>query len=199
MARRSDSVILELNDVACRRGGRELFAHFTTRLKAGESLQVAGPNGVGKSSLIRLIAGLLPCYEGNVGRTDSVALTDERGAMDGGSTLRQMLDFWKKLDEAEPTSLDAAAAHFGLSPLMDVPTRMLSTGQRKRAALVRCLASGARLWLLDEPGNGLDAGALAALGNAMDAHVASGGAIVAASHFDLPHEFSQTITLGKAK
>jgi len=186
-----------MRDVVCRRGGRELFANLTTKLRIGESLRVAGPNGVGKSSLIRMISGLLPCYQGVIDRTDSIALTDERAAMDRGSSVRNTLNFWAKLDRAAPASLEAAAAHFGLSPLMDVPTRMLSTGQRKRVTLARTMASGAKLWLLDEPGNGLDQRALAALGSAMDAHVAGGGAIVAASHFDLPHHFTGVITLGQ--
>jgi heme exporter protein A len=82
-----------------------------------------------------------------------------------------------------------------LTSLADLPVRMLSTGQRKRAALARVIASQAKLWLLDEPGNGLDDASLTALGQAMDAHVAAGGAIIAASHFDLPHRFSQTLNL----
>lgn len=195
MAPRSE-MILEMRNVACRRGGREIFANVSARLAAGESLRVSGPNGIGKSSLLRMIAGLLPCFEGNIRRTDAIALSDERAALDGDNTVAKTLGFWARLDGASPRSVESAAAHFGLLPLMELPSRMLSTGQRKRVALARTVASGARLWLLDEPGNGLDGAALAALGEAMDAHVAGGGAIVAASHFDLPHRFARMITPG---
>ena len=84
----------------------------------------------------------------------------------------------------------------GLAPLAEVPVRMLSTGQRKRAALARVVASGAPLWLLDEPANGLDADGLARLEAAMAAHRAAGGAILAASHQPLALAGAQTVALG---
>ena len=84
----------------------------------------------------------------------------------------------------------------GLAPLADVPVRMLSAGQRQRAALARVVASGAPLWLLDEPANGLDADGLARLDAAMAAHRAAGGAILAASHQPLALDGAQTVALG---
>ena len=84
----------------------------------------------------------------------------------------------------------------GLTPLSRVPVRMLSTGQRKRAALARVIASGAPLWLLDEPGNGLDAEGQERLAAAMAAHRAGGGAILAASHQPLGLEGAQPVALG---
>lgn len=87
-------------------------------------------------------------------------------------------------------------ACLALGPLADIPVRMLSTGQRKRAILARTVASGAPLWLLDEPGNGLDTASLTLLATAMKEHVAGGGAIVAASHFDLAHCFDRILDMG---
>jgi heme exporter protein A len=160
-------------------------------------MRISGPNGIGKSSLIRQICGLIPCNEGTIILDTAPALADERAALDPDKSLRAALLFWADIDGAPPPRLDAAMERMALSPLADLPVRMLSTGQRKRAALARVIASPAKLWLLDEPGNGLDGASLASLGAAMDTHAASGGAIIAASHFDLPHAFSETLDLSE--
>lgn len=188
-------MIVGVENLGCMRGGRRLYQDLSFALNAGESLRISGPNGVGKSSLLRQICGLIPCNEGTIGLDAAPALADERAALDTDKTLRSALLFWAKIDGASPAQLDAAMERMALGPLADLPVRMLSTGQRKRAALARVIASQSRLWLLDEPGNGLDDASLTALGQAMDAHVAQGGAIIAASHFDLPHSFSQTLNL----
>lgn len=173
-----------------------LFSGLDFSLDAGESLLLSGPNGIGKSSLLRLIAGLLPNTGDAVHRNcDSMALADENLALDPDRTLRNALSFWAHMDGRGMEDITAALVHYDLSALADVPVRILSTGQRKRAILARVMASGSALWLLDEPGNGLDSASLGKLGVAMAAHVASGGAIIAASHFDLPHDFTMTIDL----
>lgn len=188
-------MIVSVSGLACIRGGRRLYLGLEFTLAAGESLRLTGPNGVGKSSLIRQICGLLPCTEGNISLSASPALADERAALDADRRLGEALRFWARLDSAPSDLLDQAIERMGLDALAELPVSMLSTGQRKRAALARVLASGAALWLLDEPGNGLDDASLGALGRAMDAHVAGGGTIIAASHFDLPHSFTRTIDL----
>jgi heme exporter protein A len=182
-------------DMLCLRGGRSLFAPLTFTLNAGQSLLVSGPNGAGKSSLIRMIGGLLPACGGTLAISARCAMTDENSALDDGQSLHKALLFWAMLDGAGPSALEDALSRMALAHLRDVPVRMLSTGQRKRAMLARVLASGAPLWLLDEPGNGLDAASLALLGEAMSAHVGSGGAIIAASHLSLPFAFAQEIVL----
>lgn len=169
--------LLALQGVACLRGGRLLFEALDLTLGPGEAALVQGPNGVGKSSLIRVAAGLLRAAAGKVERAEA-ALADEHLALDERQPLGQALAFW--VEDAAP-----GIAAMGLTPLAAVPVRMLSTGQRKRAALARVVASGAPLWLLDEPGNGLDADGLARLEAAMAAHRASGGAILAATHQSL--------------
>jgi heme exporter protein A len=172
--------LLVLDDVACVRGGRLLFEGLSLALEAGEAALAVGPNGAGKSSLIRLAAGLLRASSGRVTRA-AAALTDEQLALDERQRLGDALAFWTRDSER-------GIAAMGLGPLLDVPVRMLSTGQRKRAALARTVASGAPLWLLDEPANGLDGDGLAKLVAAMAAHRSQGGAILAASHqpLDLP-------------
>jgi heme exporter protein A len=179
---RAEEARLALHGIGCLRGDRLLFEGVGFALVAGEALLVAGPNGAGKSSLLRIVAGLLPPSAGRIEREGRVALAAEAAALDGERPLRAALGFWAGLDGADATRLDHAMAAMALEPLSDVPVAMLSTGQRKRAVLARTIASGADIWLLDEPGNGLDTAALERLAAAMDAHRASGGIIVAASH-----------------
>jgi heme exporter protein A len=189
----SAAPLLRLEGVACRRGGRMLFENLDLELRPGETVFVAGPNGAGKSSLIRLAAGLLEAAEGIVERNDRVALADEFLAFDTKLTLSRALAFWARLDGGEAGS---GMASMGLGDLADVPVRMLSTGQRKRAVLARIVASGARLWLLDEPANGLDAEGQARLAEASAAHLARGGAILAASHQPIGLEADMELRLG---
>ncbi|MDT7534924.1 heme ABC exporter ATP-binding protein CcmA [Sphingobium sp. SA2] len=186
---------LRLTDVACLRGGRMLFRGVSLTLGPGESALLTGPNGVGKSSLLRLCAGLLPAFAGTVDRRGGIALTDERLALDMDLPLATALAFWAQLDRAEPEAVSAALDAMALTRLADVPVRMLSTGQRKRAMLARVIASNAPIWLLDEPGNGLDSASTDLLGAAVAAHLASGGIVVAASHQPLPMTAPLTLAL----
>lgn len=169
---------LAASDLACRRGDRVLFRGVTFDLAPGEALHVIGANGVGKSSLIRLLAGLLRPYAGAVARDGTVALLDERLALDPHQPLGAALAFWARLDGGTAPPLEA----LGLADLLDVPVRYLSTGQRKRAALVRVIGQDADIWLLDEPLNGLDRSAVGRVEALVAEHCASGGLCVIASH-----------------
>jgi len=171
--------LLNGEGLALIRGGRLLFEGLDVALAAGEALHVTGPNGAGKSSLIRLIAGLLLPSAGRIERAEA-ALADEGLALDREQPLRRALAFWNG-----PRFGEAMAA-FDLDRIADVPVRLLSTGQAKRARLARAMASGAPLWLLDEPLSGLDQAGAAQLGDALAGHRASGGAVLAASHGALP-------------
>lgn len=170
---------LAFDAVTCARGGRVLFAGLSFDLGAGDALRVSGPNGAGKSSLLRLAAGLLDAAAGMVAREGKIALADERPALDLAKPLGAALAFWAGIDGGDVT---AALGATGLSPLADVPVRMLSTGQRRRATVARVLTRGADIWLLDEPANGLDAGAVATLERLIANHRAGGGIAVVATH-----------------
>lgn len=185
--------LLSLEGVACLRGGRLLFEGLDLTLGPGEAALVTGPNGVGKSSLLRICAGLLRASAGSVAREGAVALADERAALDDRLTLGRALGFWSRLDGVRA---ETGMERMGLTGLSAVPVRMLSTGQRKRASLARVVASGAPLWLLDEPANGLDAEGQERLAAAMGAHRNSGGAVLAASHQPLGLTGAKSVTLG---
>lgn len=177
--------LLRFEDVALRRGGRLLFDRLDLTLGPGEALLVRGPNGSGKSSLIRLAADLLRPERGRVERS-ALAIADENDALDRELPLGRAMGFWgtKTLDP------------LGLSHLRDVPVRLLSSGQRKRATLARVVDSGAPLWLLDEPLNALDADGAARLEALVARHLAQGGALLAASHQPLAG-IARTLELGQ--
>jgi len=166
--------LLRFEGVTCRRGGRLLFEDLDLQLGPGEALHLTGPNGTGKSSLIRLAAGLLHAESGRIERSDC-ALADEHLALDRELPLQRALRFWGG-------SVDPAMEALDLARLAKVPVRLLSTGQAKRATLARVAASGAPLWLLDEPLNGLDAESVGRLDSIIAAHLGRGGAVLAASH-----------------
>lgn len=172
-----------------------LFRGVSLALAAGEALHVTGPNGLGKSSLIRVLAGLLPAYAGTVSATGRMALADERAALDLGQPLARALGHWVRLDGAAADDIPAALVAVDLAHLADVPVRFFSTGQRKRALLARIILSRAPIWLLDEPANGLDTASIARLGDVIAAHRAGGGIVLAASHQPLPMEGAKTLAL----
>jgi heme exporter protein A len=173
--------LIAFHDVACDRGGRRLFEGLSFALNAGDAALLTGPNGIGKSSLVRLAAGLSPPAAGRIERTGDAALMAEAAALDPELPLADALGFWARLDSARG-GIETALAAVDLAHLAPVPVRFLSTGQRRRAALARVIASGAAVWLLDEPANGFDSGSVARLEAAVAAHRAAGGAVLVASH-----------------
>ncbi|HLZ79334.1 MAG TPA: heme ABC exporter ATP-binding protein CcmA [Sphingomonas sp.] len=188
-------MMLTLRGVACLRGPQLLFEGLDLALGPGEALVVTGANGIGKSSLLRIAAGLLRPAAGWVERTAEAAWLGETAAFDGERTLHEAVRFWARLDGVTFDALEQAMATMGVRPLAEVPVRYLSTGQRRRAAIVRTIAGAAPLWLLDEPANGLDTEGLERLGAAMATHRAAGGAVMAATHLPLPLADAATLDL----
>jgi heme exporter protein A len=186
--------LLRFEAVTCRRGGRLLFEDLDLELGPGDSLHLTGPNGSGKSSLIRLAAGLLRAEAGRIERADA-ALADDSLALDRELPLGRALQFWSRLD-GQANLLAGAIETLGLSQLAEVPVRLLSAGQLKRAMLARVAASGAPLWLLDEPLNGLDSEGVERLDALLARHREAGGAVLAASHGPLGGSWS-TLELGR--
>ena len=174
---------LAFEQVGCRRDGRVLFEGVSFALAPGAAMLVTGPNGVGKSSLIRLAAGLLRPASGQVTGEARRALLTEQAALDDDRPLAGAVRFWVRFDRDDAgIAVEAALAALDLAPLAEVPVRLLSTGQRRRAAFARVMASGAPVWLLDEPANGLDAAAGRLLEAAIARHRDTGGAVLIASH-----------------
>ena len=169
------SRLIDARGLALVRGGRLLFEGLDLALDSGGGLHLTGPNGCGKSSLIRLIAGLLAPTAGTIERATS-ALADDHLALDRELPLGRGLAFWGG------PNLSKALTAFDLDRLADITVRLLSAGQGRRARLARVMASGAPLWLLDEPLNGLDTAGSDQLTRAIVDHRASGGAVVMASH-----------------
>ena len=178
--------LLLFDSVTLRRGGRLLFEGLDLKVGPGEALHVTGPNGSGKSSLIRLAAGLLRAEAGRVNRDGKVALTDENLALDRDLPLRKALRLWIPY-----YPLDRGLEIMGIDGLAHVPVRLLSTGQARKASLARVVASDAKIWLLDEPLNGLDAEGFGRLALVIDSHRRSGGAVLAASHNPLAGDWAE--------
>jgi heme exporter protein A len=187
--------MLEARDLACLRGERAIFAGLSFSLGAGGALLLVGANGAGKSSLLRLLAGLLPLAAGTLLWNGADALADRaahaarlrylshQDALKPALTARENLRFFARLWGGD---VETALAALDLAPLAELPARVLSAGQKRRLALARLALGPAPLWLLDEPTVGLDAAAVQRLGELLAAHRAAGGMVLAATHLPLP-------------
>ncbi len=190
---------LHIEDLAVSRGDRRLFEGLGFSARAGEAVAVTGPNGSGKTSLLRCLAGLLRPdrgwvrFEGPDGELDAdearragLHLLGHQDGLKLTRTGREELEFQCRWTGAAETGIAAAVEALKLEPLLGLEVRMLSAGQRRRLALGRLVASPRPLWLLDEPFAPLDAARRARLGELMAAHLDGGGIVLAAVHDPLP-------------
>lgn len=195
--------------LSCRRGGRLLIEAVDWRLGPGDALLLIGANGSGKSSLLRLLAGFLPPAGGSLTFADQDIFADlahwrtlihwigYQEALKPGLDVSENLGFvGDLLSHREPRSLIPALASLDLADLAQTPARFLSSGQRRRVALARLVAVDRPIWLLDEPGVGLDAANRARLEGLIDAHRGRGGIAIVASHGDVALDDAFTLDLG---
>jgi heme exporter protein A len=195
------------SDLGCIRGGRQVFQDLSFAVGAGEALVVTGPNGVGKSTLLRLVAGLVRPAQGRLaldGGDPELTIGEQahylghQDALKPALSVRENLDFWADfLGGAAGQAKDAAAlAAVGLDGLAHLPAAYLSAGQRRRLSLARLVAVARPIWLLDEPTSALDAAAQAMLAGLMRAHLAGGGLILAATHGPIGLDGVKELRLG---
>lgn len=206
-----DPARLTVTDIAVARGGRPVFADLSCAVEPGGALRLAGPNGGGKSTVLRVIAGLLRPLTGFVawdgatiaddpaGHAQRVAYLGHADALKSALTARENAETALAIAGRAPigqsasergrpgenAALDRAFALLDLERLADLPAAWLSAGQRRRVALARVIASGCPLWLLDEPTVGLDTASVAALERAIADHRQAGGMVIAATHIAL--------------
>jgi heme exporter protein A len=186
---------LSLNNCAIRRGGRLLFEGVDLALEAGEACALTGPNGSGKTSLLRAVAGLVRLEAGEVGfgpvepavaRGGGLHFVGHADGLKPARTGAEELAFWTRWGGGTDQSARDAAETLELKPLLGLEVRRLSAGQRRRLAMARLLAAPRALWLLDEPLSPLDARWREAFGGLMRLHLDGGGLILAAVHDPLP-------------
>jgi heme exporter protein A len=180
--------------VRCVRGGREVFSDLDFEASSGEALAVTGPNGSGKTSLLRLIAGLLTIAGGSVdleGGESELTLPEQahylghRDALKPALSVLENLTFWRDFLGGEAADSRETLAAVGLDHAVHLPAAYLSAGQRRRLSIARLLVVRRHIWLLDEPTNALDSAGQGMFASLMADHLARRGLIIAATHTPL--------------
>jgi len=192
--------MLEAKNISCIRGNRELFRNLSFRVEEGTAMRIHGVNGAGKTSLLRMIAGLSPVAEGRIswgGRALSemgdeyhaqLVFVGHANALKAHLTPSENLQLGLAIQglPGGAEAVRAALEEEGLAVAADVPAQWLSAGQQRRVALARVrFAAGRRLWVLDEPFSSLDDAAVTRLSSRLAGHVRRGGVVVYTTHQDV--------------
>jgi heme exporter protein A len=196
---------LVAENIACVRGGRQVFADLSFSVGESEALVVTGPNGAGKSSLLRVVAGLVRLAAGRLtleqGGDASIGeqahYVGHLDAVKGALTVGENLRFWASYLGGTSNVPEALGA-VGLAGLADLPAGYLSAGQKRRLSIARLRAVKRPIWLLDEPTSALDTDSQTTLAELMRAHLQGGGIILAATHSPLALEKARELQLGAA-
>ncbi len=206
--------MLTANNLSCERGERLLFRNLNLELNEGEALLVRGANGHGKTSLLRILCGLSAPASGEVfwcGESIRAAketygkemayVAHSNGIKEELTPLENMVLSARLCGRGlDMETAESALAQLGLARCMDLPSRVLSFGQRRRVTLAGLLTAGALLWILDEPLTGLDVSGVAMVEQMIRDHVAAGGMIIATTHhaLELGDLKPKTLTVGES-
>ena len=189
--------MLQVSNLSVARGGMTLLCGVDFSLSAGQILVLRGANGLGKTSLLRCIAGLQDPVEGQITAPETVAYSGHADGLKGQMTVLENLAFWASIYHGP--SPDVALDSYDLRALADRPAANLSAGQKRRLGLARMQVSGCALWVMDEPTVSLDAHNVALFRAVLDRHVHSGGAAVITTHIDLEIASAQLLDLTRFK